>query len=156
MRQPSENGVKRGVFPNTRKRAADLHSSTLSPRQGGEPMIRVKRVYEQLEAGDGMRFLVERLWPRGMKKEELKMAGWVKDVAPREALRRWFGHDPARWEEFRLRYFAELEENRDSWQPLLDEARHGTVTLLFSAHDQEHNNAVALKTFLEGKLKSHP
>ncbi len=119
-------------------------------------MIRVKRVYEQLEAGDGMRFLVERLWPRGMKKEDLKMAGWVKDVAPSEALRRWFGHDPARWEEFRLRYFAELEENRDSWQPLLDEARHGTVTLLFSAHDQEHNNALALKTFLEGKLKSHP
>ncbi|HEX9078116.1 MAG TPA: DUF488 domain-containing protein [Desulfuromonadaceae bacterium] len=116
-------------------------------------MIQVKRVYEQTEAEDGRRFLVERLWPRGMKKEELKMAGWVKDVAPSDGLRRWFGHDPDRWEEFRARYFAELEENRASWEPLLEEARHGTVTLLFSAHDQEHNNAVALKTFLGEKLK---
>ncbi len=115
-------------------------------------MIRVKRVYEQLEADDGKRFLVERLWPRGMKKENLRMDGWIKDVAPSDALRRWFGHDPAKWEEFRLRYFTELMENRDSWKPLLEEARHGMVTLLYSAHDQEHNNAVALKAFLEGQL----
>ncbi len=115
-------------------------------------MIRVKRVYEQFETGDGKRFLVERLWPRGMKKESLRMDAWLKDVAPSDELRHWFGHEPAKWEEFRLRYFTELEENRDSWKPLLEDARHGTVTLLYSAHDQEHNNAVALKMFLEDKL----
>jgi uncharacterized protein YeaO (DUF488 family) len=115
-------------------------------------MIRVKRVYDQYEADDGKRFFVERLWPRGMKKEDLKMDGWMKDVAPSDALRRWFGHDPAKWEEFRLRYFTELEGHDDSWKPLLDEARQGTVTLLYSAHDQEHNNAVALKSFFESKL----
>ncbi len=117
-------------------------------------MILVKRVYEQLETADGKRFLVERLWPRGVKKEDLKMDGWLKDVAPSDLLRRWFGHDPAKWEEFRLRYVAELEGNTDSWKPLLEEARHGTVTLLYSAHDLEHNNAVALKTFLEAQLES--
>ncbi len=116
-------------------------------------MIRVKRVYEPAEGGDGKRFLVERLWPRGMKKESLRMDGWIKDVAPSDALRHWFGHEPAKWEEFRRRYAAELENNSDSWQPLLTEARHGTVTLLYSAHDLEHNNAVALKEFLDARLK---
>ncbi|HEX8960038.1 MAG TPA: DUF488 domain-containing protein [Geobacteraceae bacterium] len=116
-------------------------------------MIRVKRVYETAEAADGKRFLVERLWPRGMKKESLKMDGWMKDVAPSDALRHWFGHDPTKWEEFRHRYTAELKENSDSWQQLLTEARHGTVTLLYSAHDLEHNNAVALKEFLDARLK---
>ncbi len=115
-------------------------------------MIRVKRVYDPAATDDGRRFLVERLWPRGLKKESLKMDGWVKDVAPSDALRRWFGHDPAKWEEFRHRYAAELSENSSSWQPLLAEARHGTVTLLYSAHDQEHNNAIALKSFLEARL----
>ncbi len=114
-------------------------------------MIRVKRVYEQPEAGDGKRFLVERLWPRGMKKENLRMYAWLKDVAPSDELRHWFGHDPDKWEEFRRRYFTELEENCDSWKPLLEAARRGAVTLLYSAHDQEHNNAVALKAFLEDK-----
>lgn len=116
-------------------------------------MIRVKRVYETVERDDGKRFLVERLWPRGMKKEALKMDGWMKGVAPSDGLRHWFGHDPVKWEEFRRRYTAELEANHDNWQPLLAEARHGTVTLLYSAHDQEHNNAVALKEFLEDQLK---
>lgn len=115
-------------------------------------MIRLKRVYEAFAEDDGKRFLVERLWPRGVKKEDLKMAGWLRDVAPSDALRRWFGHDPAKWDEFRLRYAAELEGNADSWKPLLEKARHGAVTLLFSSHDLEHNNAVALKAFLEGKL----
>ncbi|MEA5113646.1 MAG: DUF488 domain-containing protein [Geobacteraceae bacterium] len=117
-------------------------------------MIRIKRVYEQSDSDDGSRFLVERLWPRGVKKEELTMDGWVKDAAPSDALRKWFSHDPAKWEEFRLRYFTELEENRDSWKPLLEEARHGTVTLLYSAHDQVHNNAMALKQFLEDQLEN--
>ncbi len=119
-------------------------------------MIRLKRVFEAAEAADGKRFLVERLWPRGMKKESLKMDGWVKDVAPSDGLRQWFGHDPAKWDEFRHRYTAELEKNHDHWQPLLEEARHGNVTLLYSAHDQEHNNAVVLKAFLENQLEKNP
>lgn len=117
-------------------------------------MIHIKRVYDPPDTHDGMRVLVERLWPRGMKKESLKMDGWVKDVAPSDPLRRWFGHDPGKWEEFKHRYAAELEEHSDFWQPLLAGARQGTVTLLYSAHDQEHNNAVALKAFLEERLKS--
>lgn len=116
-------------------------------------MLRVKRVYEPAEADDGKRFLVERLWPRGMNKERLKMDGWIKDVAPSNELRQWFGHDPAKWEEFRRRYAAELKEQIDAWQTLLTEARHGTVTLLYSAHDEEHNNAVALKALLEERLE---
>jgi uncharacterized protein YeaO (DUF488 family) len=116
-------------------------------------MLRVKRVYEPAEAGDGKRFLVERLWPRGMKKETLKMDGWIKDVAPSDDLRHWFGHDPGKWDEFRHRYVAELKEHEGAWQPLLAEAQHGTVTLLYSAHDVEHNNAIALKSFLEERLE---
>lgn len=115
-------------------------------------MIRVKRVYEPAETGDGKRFLVERLWSRGMKKEALHMAGWIKDVAPSDVLRRWFGHDPGKWEEFQRRYRAELEEDPVAWRTLLAEARQGDVTLLYSAHDQEHNNAIALKSFLEDQL----
>lgn len=116
-------------------------------------MIQIKRVYDPPDDLDGTRFLVERLWPRGMKKESLKMDGWIKDVAPSDALRHWFGHEPAKWEEFQQRYTAELEEHSDFWEPLLAEARQRTVTLLYSAHDHEHNNALALKEFLEERLK---
>jgi len=115
-------------------------------------MIRVKRVYDPPAADDGARFLVERLWPRGMKKEALPMDGWPKDVAPSDALRRWFGHDPAKWAEFRRRYKAELDDNRAAWEPILEAARLGDVTLLYSAHDTEHNNALVLKTYLEERL----
>lgn len=115
-------------------------------------MIQLKRVYEPPDSHDGRRFLVERLWPRGMKKENLAMEGWMKDVAPSDALRQWFGHDPAKWEEFQQRYFAELENNTAALAPLLEAARQGTVTLLYSAHDQEHNNARVLKNFLDDRL----
>ena len=111
-------------------------------------VIKLKRVYEAPEPADGTRFLVERLWPRGMKKTDLRMDGWVKEVAPSTPLRRWFGHDPARWDEFRLRYAAELDGVSAAWQPIAQAARRGTVTLLFSSHDQQHNNAVALKAYL--------
>src|SRR5512133_3292802 len=84
-----------------------------------ETMIRIKRAYEPPGPEDGARFLVDRLWPRGMKKESLALDGWLKDVAPDSELRTWFGHDPARWEEFCRRYEAELEANREAWQPLL-------------------------------------
>ena len=116
-------------------------------------MLKVKRVYENAAAGDGRRFLVERLWPRGMKKEALKMEAWIKGVAPSDDLRRWFGHDPLKWTEFQQRYRAELESNPDAWEPILEAARHGEVTLLYSAHDTEHNNAIVLKSFLEERLK---
>ena len=117
-------------------------------------MIKIKRVYEPFDARDGTRFLVERLWPRGMKKDSLRIDGWLKDVAPSSDLRRWFGHDPAKWDAFRRRYAAELNDQPAAWQPLLEVAQHGDVTLLYSAHDTEHNNAVALKAYLEQQLKA--
>jgi uncharacterized protein YeaO (DUF488 family) len=116
-------------------------------------MIKLKRVYEPVASSDGARFLVERLWPRGIKKTVLRLDAWLKDAAPSTELRRWFGHDPKKWREFRRRYFAELRENPDVLEPILDVARKGSVTLLYSSHDIDHNNAVALKDFLEAKLK---
>ena len=114
-------------------------------------MIRIKRVYDPHEPGDGPRFLVDRLWPRGVKKENLLLDGWLKDLAPSDDLRRWFGHAPAKWEEFCQRYEAELACNSQSWHFLLDMSQKQDITLLFSAHDIEHNNAVALRSFLEQK-----
>ena len=111
-------------------------------------MIKLKRVYEAPEPADGARFLVERLWPRGVRKADLHLDAWPKEVAPSAALRRWFAHDPARWDEFRSRYAAELDGASAAWQPIVQAARTGTVTLLFSSHDQQHNNAVALKAYL--------
>jgi uncharacterized protein YeaO (DUF488 family) len=115
-------------------------------------MIQIKRVYEPAEPGDGARFLVERLWPRGMKKAALEMEGCLKDVAPSTALRQWFGHDPARWAEFQRRYAAELDAAPDAWAPLVAAARRGMVTLLYSARDTEHNAALALRDYLERAL----
>jgi uncharacterized protein YeaO (DUF488 family) len=115
-------------------------------------MIRLKRVYEPPSAEDGERYLVERLWPRGMSRQSLHLSSWLRDVAPSAELRVWFGHDPAKWAEFRRRYFRELDAHPEAWKPLLEAARRGTVTLLFSARDAEHNNAVALKEYLERHL----
>ena len=115
-------------------------------------MIQIKRVYDLPAEEDGARFLVERLWPRGMKKEALQMSAWCKDSAPSAELRRWFGHDPAKWKEFQPLYRAELTDNLAACQPLLDAARQGSITLLYSAHDTEHNSAVVLKSYLEEGL----
>lgn len=115
-------------------------------------MLKIKRVYEEASVADGTRFLVERLWPRGMKKEELKMKDWLKDAAPSPSLRRWYGHDPVKWEEFQGRYRAELEANPDAWRPILEEANQGNVTLLYSARDTEHNSALVLKSFIEEQM----
>ena len=117
-----------------------------------EFMIRVKRAYAPVERSDGRRFLVDHLWPRGVKKESLGVEAWIKALSPSNGLRRWFGHDPAKWAEFQRRYFAELENAPESWQPLLEAAQAGDITLVFSAKDVEHNNAVALKSYLERKL----
>jgi uncharacterized protein YeaO (DUF488 family) len=115
-------------------------------------MLKIKRVYETPDSGDGTRFLVERLWPRGMKKESLHMEAWLKDVAPSDSLRRWFGHDPQKWDEFQDRYFAELDGEPDAIKPITEAASSGNVTLLYSAHDTEHNNAVALKEYLSKRM----
>ncbi|MEP7311615.1 MAG: DUF488 domain-containing protein [Pseudomonadota bacterium] len=111
-------------------------------------MIRIKRTYEPVARGDGRRVLVERLWPRGMKKEELNADAWLKDIAPTTALRKWFGHRVERWHEFRKRYRQELRANRAGWSSLLAASKRGTVTLLYSAHDLEHNGAVVLRQYL--------
>jgi uncharacterized protein YeaO (DUF488 family) len=116
-------------------------------------VIQLRRVYEAPVSGEGKRFLVERLWPRGMKKDALALDGWLKDAAPSAALRRWFAHDPAKWAEFQRRYQAELDAKPEGWQPLLRAARRGRVTLLYSARDTEHNNALALKAYLEKKAR---
>lgn len=115
-------------------------------------MIRIKRTYEPAERTDGRRVLVERLWPRGVKKEALQMDEWCKDVAPSTALRQWFGHKPERWPEFRRRYEREMNANEAAWSPILEAARKGAVTLLYSAHDVEHNSAVVLRDYLTRKL----
>jgi uncharacterized protein YeaO (DUF488 family) len=106
--------------------------------------IKLKRVYDQESPDDGRRFLVERLWPRGIRKAALHFDDWLKDVGPSTDLRQWFGHDPEKWEEFRRKYFAELNANAASWQPIIAAAQKGAVTLLYSSHDEEHNNAAAL------------
>ena len=111
----------------------------------------LKRAYEAHQRSDGRRYLVDRLWPRGIAKADLAIEDWLKDVAPTQALRRWFNHDPKKWDEFRRRYFAELDAHPDTWKPLLTAAAKHHVTLLFGAKDTEHNNAVALAQYLKGK-----
>ena len=118
-------------------------------------MIRIKRTYDAPARGDGRRILVERLWPRGMKKEALAADAWMKDVAPSTELRKWFGHRVERWEEFRDRYQAELDANPGAWAPILEAAQNGAVTLLFSAHDTLHNGALVLRDYLTERA-SHP
>ena len=110
--------------------------------------LHIKRAYEPAAAADGARFLVDRLWPRGVKKEALALADWLKDVAPSDSLRRWFGHDPARWTEFRRRYRAELKCLGRALQPLRDAQQRGSVTLVYGAKDAQHNHAVVLREFL--------
>jgi uncharacterized protein YeaO (DUF488 family) len=111
--------------------------------------IRLKRAYDEPGAAGGRRFLVDRLWPRGVKKQALQLEGWLKAVAPSDELRRWFGHEPDRWDEFQQRYRKELDQKPESWRPLLDAARKGDVTLVYGARDTRHNNAVALKAYLD-------
>jgi uncharacterized protein YeaO (DUF488 family) len=117
--------------------------------------IRLKRVYVPAEPGDGRRFLVERLWPRGVRKEAARLDAWLKDVAPSTQLRQWFSHDPARWEDFRKRYWRELDHHPEAWAPLVEAARHAQITLVYGSHDEQHNNALALKEYLDLRLGRH-
>ncbi len=116
-------------------------------------MIKIKRVYEPASQQDGRRFLVDRLWPRGVKKEALAMDAWCKEAAPSNELRLWYGHDPDKWCEFNRRYFAELDAHRQAWQALVEAAGHNDITLLFSTRELERNNAESLRAYLEKQLK---
>jgi len=115
-------------------------------------MISVQRVYEK-RLGSGQRLLVDRLWPRGVKKEEIRLTGWLKELAPSTELRRRFAHQPEHWEEFKRLYFAELDGKGEALKSLLEAARRGDVSLLYAARDERYNNAVALKLYLEDKLR---
>jgi uncharacterized protein YeaO (DUF488 family) len=113
--------------------------------------IRLRRAYEAPSASDGYRVLVDRVWPRGVKKDEARIDAWLREVAPSTELRKWFGHDPDKWNEFKSRYFAELENHREALNDLLRRVREGRVTLVFGAKNETHNNAVALKEYLEDR-----
>jgi uncharacterized protein YeaO (DUF488 family) len=119
-------------------------------------MIRLKRAYDAMSRTDGTRFLVERLWPRGVSKATLQLDAWLKEAGPSTALRKWFSHDPEKWREFRRRYFRELDSRPEAWEPILSAARRGTVTLVYSSHDTEHNNAVALQEYVQAKSRRSP
>ena len=113
--------------------------------------IKLKRAYESPAPDDGTRILIDRLWPRGVKKADAAIDEWMKDIAPSNGLRKWFGHDPARWQEFRRRYQSEIRQHPDQFDRLCTLAQHGRITLVFSAHDEAHNDAVVLKDLLLGR-----
>lgn len=119
--------------------------------------IHTERVYELSGATNQPHFLVDRVWPRGVKKEELRLTAWLRDVAPSTELRKWFNHEPEKWNAFQKRYFAELDEKPESLEQILEAAKKGVVVLLYGAKDKDHNQAVALKSYLEarGKHKTH-
>jgi uncharacterized protein YeaO (DUF488 family) len=113
--------------------------------------ITIKRVYEEPSGEDGKRILIDRLWPRGLTKEKAKINLWLKDIAPSTELRQWFGHDPIKWQEFKKRYVAEVKKNNQIVSQLEEELKKGKVTIVYAAKDEEHNDAVVLKEYLEKK-----
>lgn len=117
--------------------------------RANEMSVRIKRIYDAPSTDDGYRVLIDRVWPRGVSKKEAQLDRWLKEIAPSTELRRWFAHEPSRWNEFRHRYRGELEESPALIQELAEKARSGSVTLLYSARDQQHNQAVVLRERLE-------
>ena len=116
-------------------------------------MLRLKRAYEPSSPADGLRILVDRLWPRGLSRKKAAIDEWTKDVAPSAALRQWFGHDPAKWPEFRRRYRRELSAHRDIVRRIASLARRRRVTLVYSAKDEDHNDAVVLAAAIKARMK---
>jgi uncharacterized protein YeaO (DUF488 family) len=116
--------------------------------------IRIKRVYDPRDAGDGRRILIDRLWPRGLSKEDAKIYYWAREIAPSDALRQWYGHHPDKWMEFKSRYFAELDANRDGFAELRRQMGEGAVTFLFSSKEPRLNNAFALKEYVESAAQN--
>jgi uncharacterized protein YeaO (DUF488 family) len=111
--------------------------------------IKAKRIYDKVSSEDGVRILVDRLWPHGVSKKDASIDIWMKDIAPSNELRKWFNHDPAKWEEFKVRYFSELDNKSELIKEILGRIKKGTVTLIFSAKEEKYNNAEALKEYLE-------
>lgn len=111
--------------------------------------IRLKRAYDKPSKNDGHRVLVDRVWPRGVSKEDADLDEWMKEAAPSTGLRKWFGHDPDKWEEFSRRYYKELDKNSESLKPLVQRAKKGRITLVYGSKEARYNNAVALKEYLE-------
>ena len=114
--------------------------------------IRTKRIYEPLDPDEDYRVLVDRVWPRGMSRKKARIDSWLKELAPSQELRQWFGHDPSKWEEFCKRYFEELAEHREHLDRLAEVARNGPLTLVYSSRETRYNNAVALKDYLESRF----
>lgn len=117
-------------------------------------MLKLKRAYDPVSRADGTRLLVERLWPRGFSKAKLQVDVWLKDVSPSTELRQWFSHDPQKWARFRTRYFRELDSHPQAWRPIVSAARRGTVTLVYSSRDAQHNNAVALMDYVRARMRT--
>ena len=117
-------------------------------------MIKIKRVYDKPSRDDGRRILIDRLWPRGLTKEDAALGEWLRDAAPSNELRKWYGHDPAKWGAFRKRFASELREHEDAVEAIISAARKGTVTLLFGSKEERLNNAVALKEYIESRMKA--
>lgn len=115
-------------------------------------MIKAERIYN-IPKGEGFRILVDRLWPRGLSKNEVNVDLWLKDIGPSNGLRKWFGHDPEKWSEFKERYFKELDLKKDLVDQVIARVKKGNTILLYGAKDEEHNNAVALKEYIEAKMK---
>jgi uncharacterized protein YeaO (DUF488 family) len=122
--------------------------------QRGQAMIKLKRAYEPPDPDDGERYLVDRIWPRGIAKDKAQLTDWLKDLAPSDDLRTWFGHEPNRWKEFKRRYKLELraKAREEIIETLAQKANAGTITLIFAAKDSEHNNAVVIKEVLDARL----
>jgi uncharacterized protein YeaO (DUF488 family) len=117
-------------------------------------MLKIKRVYDPPSPNDGKRILIDRLWPRGLKKEDAKVDVWIKEAAPSTQLRMWYGHDPKKWVEFKRRFFSELHRRQDLVEGIVNASRKGTVTLLFGSKEERFNNAVALKEFVEARMNA--
>jgi uncharacterized protein YeaO (DUF488 family) len=124
--------------------------------QRGKFEIRIKRVYDESSSDEGARFLVDGLWPRGIRKDAMASVRWVRDVAPTASLRAWYGHDPEKWKEFQKRYRSELEKNAGAWKPLADAVKKGDVTLLTATRDVEISHAMVLREFLKRKASRIP
>jgi uncharacterized protein YeaO (DUF488 family) len=122
-------------------------------RQEAVPMIKIKRIYESPGEKDGFRILVDRLWPRGWSKDKAKVHLWLRDISPSNELRKWYGHDPEKWAEFKKKYFQEIKQRKEEFDLLLEKAGRGNVTLLFSSQEKKLNNAAALKEIVERKLR---
>lgn len=145
IEKPHRCQMKKKTNPSTKFSVRKTAGKTKT----GRHVFRIKRVYDQPAADDGLRFLVDRLWPRGVKKTALALTGWTREVAPSSSLRKWFGHEPSKWAEFRRRYRAELEANPSAWKPLKEMVEKDNVTLLFATRDREVNHAKVLKEYLD-------